>query len=269
MEGEDQQTATPRTRFITLVRRSAHIIGPTVASAAAAAITNLLPGPEGSALGGAVSTAATMTFESIGNEISSRWLAPREQARVGSVFALAARGIVQRCESGEQFRGDGFFDLGDTGRSEAEEVWESVLLKAQRDAEEKKLTYMAHLFANLAFDSGISVPMAHQMTKAAEAMTYRQLCILRLSEIKENFGLRSQSYREQSRFSRDLYQLLHEYFDLHNRGMIAFGGTAALSLKDVNPSTANLQALGADIYNQMRLATIPNNELTPIAEQLR
>ena len=124
LEDEDQQKVTPRGRLLTLVDRSAPIIGPTVASAASAFITSLLPGPEGAALAGAVGTAVTTTFESIGNEISSRGLAPREQARVGSVFALAAREIVQRCETGEQFRDDGFFDRDDTGRSDAEEVWE-------------------------------------------------------------------------------------------------------------------------------------------------
>ena len=269
LEDEDQQKVTPRGRLLTLVDRSAPIIGPTVASAASAFITSLLPGPEGAALAGAVGTAVATTFESIGNEISSRGLAPREQARVGSVFALAAREIVQRCETGEQFRDDGFFDRDDTGRSDAEEVWESVLLKAQRDAEEKKLPYMAHLFANLAFDSDISAPMGHQMAKAAEAMTYRQFCILRLSAIKENFDLRNQNYRGQGTFPKDVYQLLYEYYDLYSSGLINFGDGAALSLTHVNPGAASLQGIGADLYVQMRLHRIPKNELQPIATQLQ
>ena len=43
---------------------------------------------------------------------------------------------------------------------------ESTLLKSQRESEEKKLPYMAHLLANLAFDREISAEMAHQMTSS-------------------------------------------------------------------------------------------------------
>ena len=185
------------------------------------------------------------------------------------MFALASREIVGRCENGEQFRDDGFFDVDDTGRSNAGEVWESLLLKAQRDAEEKKLPYVAHLFANLAFDSEISAAMAHQMSKTAEAMTYRQFCILKLSAFKERFDLRNQDYRGQETFTKDVYQLLYEYYDLYSRGLINFGGGAALSLGDVNPGGTNLQGLGGDLFVQMRLHRIPQGDLRPIAAQLR
>ena len=50
---------------------------------------------------------------------------------------------------------------------------------------------MAHLLSNVAFDSGISAKMAHQLTKAAEALTYRQLCIMKLTTEKDQFALRA------------------------------------------------------------------------------
>ena len=53
--------------------------------------------------------------------------------------------------------------------------------------------------------------MAHQLTKAAEALTYRQLCIIKLSAVKEQFVLRSEDYREHGDFSRELLQVLYEY----------------------------------------------------------
>ena len=213
--------------------------------------------------------AATTAVKAIGHDLSSRLLSPREQARVGSVFALAAAEIVERCQNGESVRDDGFFDNGGGGRSDAEEVWESTLLKSQRESEEKKLPYMAHLLANLAFDREISAEMAHQMTKAAESMTYRQLCILQLSTTKETFNLRKRNYEGQDSFPKDLYQLIYEYYDLYNRGLINFGSTLAAALVDVNPGTAMPQALGMDIYYQMRLYLIPDGDLAPIAAHLR
>ncbi len=90
-------------------------------------------------------------------------------------------------------------------------MWESTLLKSQREAEEKKLPYMAHLLANLAFNTEISAAMAHQMTKAAESMTYRQLCILQLSATKEKFNLRKQSYEGEESFAKDLYHMVSTF----------------------------------------------------------
>ena len=109
---------------------------------------------------------------------------------------------------------------------------------------------MAHLLANLAFNAEISPDMAHQMTKAAESMTCRQLCILQLSANREKFSLRHESYRgQEGPVSKELYQNLYEYHDLYNRGLINYVGTAALSLTDVNPGTSAPQALGAYIYH--------------------
>lgn len=128
---------------------------------------------------------------------------------------------------------------------------------------------LAHIYAAfLAFQRGPR-PMAHQMTKAADSMTYRQLCILHLSATKERFNLRQESYWGQGSFSKKQYQIIYEYHDLYNRGLINYGGTAAVALTDVNPGSSTPQALGADIYSQMRLYLIPDEDLEPIVTQLR
>ena len=107
------------------------------------------------------------------------------------------------------------------------------------------------------------------MTKAAESMTYGQLCILQLSATKEKFNLRKQSYDGQDSFPKDLYQLIHEYYDLYSSGLVSFGDTLAATLADVNPGAATPQALGVDIYYQMRLHLIPDGELAPMVAHLR
>ncbi len=266
-DADNRQDRDGRLRL--LINKGAELAGGAAGPAVGTVIGSFLAGPAGAAVGGTVGAAATMAVKAIGHDLSSRLLSPREQARVGGVFALAAAEIVERCRNGESVRDDGFFDTGGRGRSEAEEAWESVLLKSQREPEEKKLPYMAHLLANLAFNTEISAAMAHQMTKAAESMTYRQLCILQLSVTKDRFNLRSRGYEEQDDFSKDLYQLMYEYYDLYNRGLINFSGTLAAALVDVNPGDAMPQALGVDIYYQMRLHLIPDGDLEPIAAQLR
>ena len=251
--------------------------GTEIASGAAgAALGLLIGGPVGAVVGGAGGPMAAITLRSIGQEILARQLGPREKVRVGAAFAIAAADIRQRIENGESVRTDGFFDEKQTGRSDAKEVAESVLLKAQREPEEKKVQYMGYLFSSIVFDAQISVHMAHQLVKAAEQLTYRQLCILKLCVVKDNFGLRDNNYREQETFKKDLHQVLYECGDLHNREYIHSGGNTityqanVLSrVMSVKPSGMTLQGIGEDLFNLMKLFLIPDQDIIPIAEHLK
>ena len=253
-----------------LIAKSAEIAGGAFAGLAGTATGLVMAGPEGALVGGAAGSSVTMALRWLGQELSSRLLGPREEQRLGYVFTLAAAEIAERIQAGEQVRKDSFFRENPSGRSACEEVWESILMKSQREPEENKLPYMAHLFANLAFDPGIGSHMAHQITKTAEQLTYRQLGILSLIMAKECYPLRKNNYRnEGGRFSPELYQLFYEYFDLHNRGYIDSGIGTMLGLTDLNPSTVKLQGLGFVTFQLMRLSEIPESDVLPIVEQLK
>ena len=135
--------------------------------AVGAALGFLATGPVGAAILGAGGIVAAKALKQMGEEVSERILGPREKVRVGGVLAIAASEIKNRIEHGERIRTDGFFDEKPFGRSDAEEVIENMLLKSQREPEEKKLPYMGHLLSNIAFDSMISAQMAHQIIKVA------------------------------------------------------------------------------------------------------
>jgi hypothetical protein len=229
--------------------------------AAGGALGFLAAGPAGAALLGAGGAAAAKLLKDIGSEISERFLSSREKVRVGGVLAIAAVEIKQRIENGEEIRDDGFFENKADKRSSAEEVVESILLKSQSEPEEKKIPYMGHLIANLAFHKEYSIEMAHQISKAVEQLTYRQLCLLKLSVIKNNINLREENYRGQNTFSKELYQILYEYLELCHHGFVNMGGEVALGPTDIAPGKISLQGLGADIYNLMQLSKIPNEDL--------
>jgi hypothetical protein len=251
------------------IRNLINLGGEIAGGAVGGALGFLAGGPEGAALLGAGGVVAAGALKYIGNEITERLLGPREKVRIGGVLAVAADEINQRTKNGERIRDDGFFDKKRQGRSDADEVIESILLKSQREPEEKKIIYMGHLMANVAFNKEISAEMAHQITKAAEQLTYRQLCILKLSVTKEIYNLRGGDYRGQGSFSKELYQLLYEYLDLYTHGLINIGGQVAFGPTDIAPGKITLQGLGADIYNLMQLHNISNEELIPIAEILK
>ena len=252
-----------------LIEKGTEIAGGGFSNIAGAATGFILGGPEGAFIGGVVGSSAAMGFQWLGTEISSRLLGPREHQRVGYVFTLAASQIANRIKNGDLARQDGFFDESSDGRSDAKEVWEGILMKSQREPEERKLPYMAHLMANIAFDSTISPNMAHQLTKAAEALTYRQLCIMKLIAIKDRFALRQEDYRGNDNFSRELLQVLYEYFDLYQRGFVNFGGEVAMGPSDVKPGQTVVQGLGAELFNLMQLREIPLEDITPVAAQLK
>ena len=206
----------------------------------------------------------------------ARVLSSREKARALNALDVAVTEIHRRLENGESPREDGFSDEKQIGRSEAGEVLEHMLLKAQREPEEKKIQYMGYLYGSLPFNPGISVHMAHQLIKAAEQLTYRQLCILRLCAEKGNFGLPDilNLARDMSNPTEELSEVLHEYWDLYLRSFIDFGQGFDISMtefgpKGMIPEMADLQGMGEDLYNLMRLSLIPDKDIAPIAEQLK
>ena len=133
---------------------------------------------------------------SLWTNLAQRWLGPREEQRVGAaVLSFIVSDIQERMARGEQPRTDRFFVEEEGHRSDAEEVAENVILKCQREPEEMKIRYLGYLFSNVVFDSEISAQMAHQLTKHAEQLTYRQYGVLKVAQFEAlRVGLRAQDY---------------------------------------------------------------------------
>ena len=124
-----------------------------IGSGISGVLTLLFPGdPIVGAFTGTAGTLVSRIFKGIGKEFRERQLSSREDIRVGKVLAITALEIHQRIENGESPRNDGFFDKKPTGRSDAEEVAEAIMLKCQREPQEKKIEYMGYLLASIAFD---------------------------------------------------------------------------------------------------------------------
>ena len=230
----------------------------------------------GALIGTASGKGLEIALKKIKQEILARVLSSREKARTLNALDVAVTEIHRRLENGESPREDGFSDEKQIGRSEAGEVLEHMLLKAQREPEEKKIQYMGYLYGSLPFNPGISVHMAHQLIKAAEQLTYRQLCILKLCAVKDNYGLRDNNYRECAYLEKDLYEVLYECADLHNKeyihsglDTITFERNVLSRLRSIIPSNMAFQTIGDYLYNLMKLSLIPDQDLAPIAEQLK
>jgi hypothetical protein len=260
---DDKEEKTSQLRKI--IENGSEIAGGAIGSA----IGFFAGDPATAAALGAGGVLAANALKYIGNEIYERKLSEREKVRIGGVLAITAAEIKKRLEAGDAIRNDDFFKKKKSGRSDADEVAESVLLKSQREPEEKKIPYMGYLLASFAFDAGISAEMAHQLTKTAETLTYRQLCLMLLIVAKNEFNLRKENYRKVEHFSRELLQILYECYDLYQRGLINNGGTAALGLNDLTPADLEVQGLGSELFKLMQVRKIPIPDILPIVLQLK
>ncbi len=212
------------------------------------------------------------SLKNIGQEFAERMLSPRENLRVGSALILASEGIRKRLENGENRREDGFFDESDTGRSDADEVLENMVLKIQREPEEKKTPYIAKIFENTVFEQEVSADLSHKIIKSAEQLTYQQLCILSMVGRRENNEAFPSA--SQSSFSLELSKLLHDCFELVTNGYIQGGLTLTFSgrlpqYETLNPNSLFLENIGVITFNLMNLQGIPDEDIIPIAKLLR
>ena len=283
MSKKSRKAEQAKDNFQPLLDHGTEMLAGGAATVTGATIAWLLGGgPEALAIGGTVGKRIQIALGKVGGEISSRQLGPREEKRVGATLIIAAAEINRRLENGDALRDDGFFDEKQAGRPDAEEVAESVLLKVQRELEEMKLPYMAYFLSSIAFNPEISAQMAHQLTKIAEQLTYRQLCILKLSVVKDEYGLRGKDYRDHDDFGKDLYPVLYECAELYNKEYINFGGEANFHIGEhmdygatihrltrARPDQMTLRGIGADLFNLMKLSLIPKKDIAPIAEQLK
>lgn len=136
-----------------------------------------MAGPAGAIGGAFVGSLCAQTLKQLRDEFISRGLSKKEHKRVSMVLDQAQNLIAQKLEKGQKVREDDFFSQDGANTSSAEELLEATLIAAQREYEERKLPYLAKLYANIGFDASISRPIANYLIKLSSEITYRQIII--------------------------------------------------------------------------------------------
>jgi hypothetical protein len=150
-------------------------VGADLAGALTGGAITLVAGPFA---GAAAGVGVRHALRVVGEEVEERVLAPRQHQRIGAVWLLAHKEISQRLESGEIPRDDGFFRPDE--RDDASELLEGVLLAAGDAYEERKLPYLARLYASVSFRPDIDAALANFLLRVAERLTYREIQLLAL-----------------------------------------------------------------------------------------
>lgn len=232
--------------------------GSAAGAVAGGVIGSVIAGPAGMAGGAIVGKGIELLMQKVGQELQERLLSDSEKRRMGSVLAQATSLVKKKMDEGEHLRDDGFFDDGDCDRSAAEEILEGTLRLAEREYEELKTPYLARLYANIVFHSEISRPMANQLLKLAEDLTYRQLVVLHIlgGFIGARNALSGHSFLKQDAYKSvsgtENVAVASEIFDLYRRGLLG-SSEVVFDAAGINPSALTIIAYGAHLYRLMEL----------------
>jgi hypothetical protein len=228
----------------------------------------LTGGPVGAGVAAAAGTLASHGLRAVGLELWERQMSRKERVRVATVIAMAGEEMQKQLAAGKRLREDDFFEAQPPYHSHADEVTESLLLKAQREPEERKLPYIANLIASIAFDSAIDVAMAHQLLRFASELSYRQYCILALATRAALFDLFEDHAGAIGRKNLSSAQtsFLSDCWDLKVKGLLWTGTDLDVNLYEIRPHYISLQPLGSTLADALGLQRIQLQDITPLAD---
>lgn len=255
-------------------RQGRELLSRVTGSTTGALVGMLIGGAEGAVLG----SSAGPVFASLTSDVLDRALGRREQKRVLEVVRLASARLEELLAAGETLRTDGFFDDDPTDRSRAEEILEAVLLVAQREHEQRKLPYVANVFANLAVTEGLSQAQANLLVRISSELSYTQIRLLVIFARRDQLNLRAREYlgegaADQTFFLPIDHSILHEAADLWRRGLIANlsqgpqGRTPHMF--SIVPAKMTPVADGVLLHRLMDLNQMSTDEFAALLEDLR
>ena len=234
-------------------------IGGSVAGAlAGAGIGAVIAGPVGIAGGAIAGTAIEKVIQRIGKEIQEKFLSKAESRKIETVYSCAKEKIESNLKNRKALRNDDFFSKMIDDRSSSEEILEGTIFAAQREHEEKKLPYLANLYANINFDSTINRQMANQLIKIASDITYRQIVILYVIGSYQTNPQLVPKRRDRIFEGIQGYEkisIASEILDLYRRSLV-FSENVILDKGGFTPSLLKLAGNGAFLYNLMELSTM-------------
>lgn len=241
--------------------------GAAVGAAVGAGIGLVVAGPVGAAMGSLAGTTIEKVFEVVGKDIKERRLSQNENRKIGSVFEQAQKRVEENLKSGRTLRTDGFFEEKADDRSTANELLENLLLTSQRESEERKLPYMANLYANILFDNSktwkenIDRETANQLIKTVGDLSYRQIVIIGVLGAYQTKRITAPVRRTDNLgyFNTKFHYIASEVYDLYLKSYIEATEIVPYAAV-IKPSTLSLHSYGIAMYNLMELWKLPKDE---------
>lgn len=249
-------------------RRAVELIqagGELGAAGAATGAGFLVGGPVGAAGGAFVGA-----LVKIGADFGARRLSEQQRVRVGTALAAADTRAWHRIMDGDRLRTDGFFEASAEGVSRAEEVGDAVLLAAANESEQRKVSYMGNLLANIAFESTVDAASAHDLITEAQELSYAQLVMVSIVAGEKVSTLPSSGGGTVSTLSALTARRQLEDLGYARRELIGVKGPEhGLPTNLSVPNAQQLSPRGRVLYTLMELGRIPPTDVDETLELLR
>jgi len=241
-----------------------------VGSGGGAAVGLLVGGPAGALVGAAAGPILTNGIK----DFAARTLSQRERIRVDTLCAYTAEAIIVRKNAGDTIRDDGFFFAQPGKRASGDEIFEAVLIAAQREHEERKVEHLGYLFANLCFEKEVDRSLANWLIKIAQELTWTQLVLLSLVGQMEKFNFPDFDIEARGSTGWRSFGLRDQLADLSwsKRGMI--GAPTSTKEGQLLPRISTrfrdqcLQVHGRLLFALMQLELIPIEDIEDVLQDL-
>lgn len=247
---------------IKAINKQLKIVADVIGRTASPIIGMIAAGPIGAIAGGVVGTLIKYGTE----EFLSRFLTPKEVRRVGTSAEYIVNEINSKLAQNEKLNED-LFQKAIDGSSDAEELFEGVLLKAKNEYQQKKLKYISSIFVNAVFYPSMSSSIANQILNIAESLTYQEICLISLIGQNQNnkFGLRLNDNRPEilHSFPTNLNFLIRDLRHLADLGIMRREDRMGLNnYTDPAPGKLILSTIGKVTFHLMNLSQIPTTDFT-------
>lgn len=207
----------------------------------------------------------------IANEFDTRVLSEIESDRVKDVMVTAVKKIEKNLSENKKLREDNFFQKIED-KSEAQEIFEAIIISSQREAQSMKLKFYGNLLANIGFNKDITSDECMQLIEIAERLTYRQCLLMTAIYINTaQYRMMGQASILADRFIHNneknipfsRVSLYQEVLELYRMGLVfEKNGNLIINIGQLNFHNLIVGGLGDMIVELMELDRLMDNELT-------
>lgn len=235
-----------------------------VISTIVGAATNCWIGDSTGITGELVGMNVNKLITEIANEFDTRKLSDLEVGRVAEVMGYAIDYINLKLKEGKIIRNDNFFEDDMKDRTDGEEIFEGVIVAAQREYENKKLKYYGKLLSNISFREDVSKDQAIQLIQIAQRLSYRQYILIMIiahSQFMKNSNeklpyLDNNALMKKKSTSYNDVSVYQDIYELYRMGILNGGGDVILEMGYIIPSKLGIQGVGVRLFELMELDKI-------------
>ena len=232
-----------------------------VISTIVGAATNCWIGDSTGITGELVGINVNKLITEIANEFDTRKLSDLEVGRVAEVMGYAIDDINLKLKEGKIIRNDNFFEDDIKDRTDGEEIFEGVIVAAQREYENKKLKYYGKLLSNISFREDVSKDQAVQLIQIAQRLSYRQYILIMIiahSQFIKNSNeklpyLDNNALMKKKSTSYNDISVYQDIYELYRMGILNGGGDIILEMGYIIPSKLGIQGVGVRLFELMEL----------------